>query len=64
MTVTKLDWLTHYEGTARDERNQGVSSGRNCKVIAMRTKPREGKMKPITPIISRVLEEEEMVVSL
>jgi hypothetical protein len=41
--MINLDRLAPYEGTARDERPKGVSSGSGWRVITVKTEPRRGK---------------------
>jgi hypothetical protein len=62
--VVQLDRLAPYQGTARDERLQGGSSGSSWRVIAVRNEPRERKTRPIEDVTSTALGKKEMAVRL
>jgi hypothetical protein len=50
IVVINRDRLAPYEGTDRDERPEGMSSGSGWRVISAETKPRRRKARPITDI--------------
>jgi hypothetical protein len=52
MTVVHLNWLAPYQEAAQDKRPY---RGRSGKVISFKTKPREGKVRPITDVKSTAL---------
>jgi hypothetical protein len=59
MMVVYRDWLAPYHGTAREEQNEGGSSGSNRKAIATGRKAR-----PITDVGNTALGKVEMAVRL
>jgi hypothetical protein len=64
MMVVQLEWLTTYQGAARDERLYEGNSGSSWRVTTVETEPRGRKARPITDFTGTALGKEGMAVRL